>query len=100
MSMSFKEELENKYRASLNAKIQAEVEPLFEKIKNACIKAAENARASLDFELEDVDSSIVSMVGRSLEVKISRELGLTAKFIVDSQGRDTSYTIRINGWSR
>lgn len=93
MSMSFKEELENKYRASLNAKIQAEVEPLFEKIKNACIKAAENARASLDFELEDVDSSIVSMVGRSLEVKISRELGLTAKFIVDSQGRDTSYTI-------
>lgn len=98
--MSFKEELENKYRASLNAKVQAEVDPLFEKVKTDCLKAAENARASLDFVLGEVDSSIVSMVGRGLEVKISRELGLTAKFIVDSQCRDTSYTIRINGWAR
>lgn len=98
--MSFKEELENKYRASLNAKVQAEVDPLFEKVKTDCLKAAENARASLDFVLGEVDSSIISMVGRGLEVKISRELGLTAKFIVDSQRRDTSYTIRINGWSR
>lgn len=100
MSISFKEELENKYRTALNEQIRAEAEPLFEKIKKACIKAAENARASLDFELEDVDSSIVSMVGRSLEVKISRELGLTAKFIVDSDFHDTLYIIRINGWTR
>lgn len=98
--MTFKEELESKYRTSLNAKVQAEVDPLFEEVKKACIKAAENARPSLDFVLEDVDSSILSMVGRSLEIKISRELGLIAKFVVDSSGRDTTYYVRINGWTR
>jgi hypothetical protein len=98
--MSFKEELENKYRASLNAKVQAEVDPLFEKVKTDCLKAAENARASLDFVLGEVDSTIISLVGRSLEMKITRELGLVAKFVVDSDCRDTTYYIRITGWTR
>lgn len=98
--MLFKEELATRYKTALNAKIQSEVDPLFEEIKEACIKAVENARASLDFDLEEVDYSIRTMVGRALEIKINRELELTAKFIVDSSGRDTTYNIRINGWAR
>lgn len=98
--MLFKEELATRYKTALNAKIQSEVDPLFEEIKEACIKAVENARASLDFDLEKVDSSIRTMVGRALEIKINRELELTAKFIVDSSGHDTTYNIRINGWAR